>query len=78
MKLKHLYDLGDETVIKSWLRDPYFQYFSGEETFQWKLPVDPTALPYFRKRIGKKGNRKNISGFDFNSQRFRTGKRSYH
>lgn len=53
--LKQLYDLGDETVIEDWKRDPYFQYFSGEAEFQWNQPCDPSDLVHFRKRIGKQG-----------------------
>lgn len=53
--LKHLYDLGDETVIDRWLMDPYFQYFSGKQVFQWKKPTDPSELVHFRDRIGPEG-----------------------
>ncbi|MBF0290495.1 MAG: IS5 family transposase [SAR324 cluster bacterium] len=53
--LKHLYDLGDETVVATWIRDPYFQYFSGEESFQWDFPCAPSDLVHFRKRIGETG-----------------------
>jgi IS5 family transposase len=53
--LKQLYDLSDESVIRTWIENPYYQHFSGMRTFQWKFPVDPTDLVYFRKRIGEKG-----------------------
>jgi IS5 family transposase len=53
--LKQLYDLSDEAVIQAWIENPYYQHFSGMRTFQWKFPVDPTDLVYFRKRIGEKG-----------------------
>ena len=53
--LKQLYDLSDESVIQAWIENPYYQHFSGMRTFQWKFPVDPTDLVYFRKRIGEKG-----------------------
>jgi len=53
--LKQLYDLSDESVIQAWVENPYYQHFSGMRTFQWKFPVDPTDLVYFRKRIGEKG-----------------------
>lgn len=53
--LKQLYDLGDETIIEDWKRDPYFQYFTGEADFQWNQPCDPSDLVHFRKRIGKEG-----------------------
>lgn len=53
--LKHIYNLGDETVVAAWIQNPYYQYFSGEETFQWNMPCNPTDLVHFRKRIGTKG-----------------------
>jgi len=53
--LKQLYDLGDETLPSSWVQNPYFQYFSGYDVFQWKFPVAPSDLVHFRKRIGKSG-----------------------
>lgn len=53
--LKHLYNHGDETLMDAWLQSPYYQYFSGMDTFQWKPPCDPSDLVYFRKRIGETG-----------------------
>ena len=53
--LKQLYNLGDETLMPEWVRDPYFQYFCGEAVFQWKFPCDPSDLVHFRNRIGKEG-----------------------
>ena len=32
--LKHLHDLPDEPVVKSWTENPYWQYFCGKEYFQ--------------------------------------------
>jgi len=53
--LKHMFNLGDETVIKAWVENPYYQYFTGESVFQWKPPVAPSDMVYFRKRIGTEG-----------------------
>ena len=53
--LKQMFDLGDETVIPEWIRDPYFQYFCGEACFNWQQPCDPSDLVHFRKRIGEAG-----------------------
>jgi len=53
--LKQIYNLGDETVVSAWVHNPYWQYFSGFTTFQWKFPIEPTDLVHFRKRIGKQG-----------------------
>jgi len=56
--LKQLYNKGDETVIESWIQNPYWQYFSGEQYFQWRQPLDPSDLVHFRKRIGEAGVQK--------------------
>ncbi len=53
--LKHLEDLSDEVLIQRWVQNPYYQSFTGEIEFQWKLPCDPSDLTYFRKRIGSDG-----------------------
>jgi IS5 family transposase len=53
--LKQMYNLGDETIMPDWVRDPYFQYFCGESEFQWTFPCDPSDLVHFRKRVGKEG-----------------------
>jgi len=53
--LKQIYNQGDETVMEAWVQNPYWQYFSGEDTFQWEYPCDPSDLVHFRKRIGREG-----------------------
>jgi IS5 family transposase len=53
--LKHMFNLGDETVIKAWVENPYYQFFTGETVFQWKPPVAPSDMVYFRKRVGTAG-----------------------
>ena len=30
--LKHIYGLSDEGVCERWVHDPYFQFFTGEES----------------------------------------------
>jgi IS5 family transposase len=53
--LKQLHNLSDETIVERWVENPYFQFFSGENVFQWNFPCHPTDLVYFRKRIGEEG-----------------------
>lgn len=53
--LKQMFNESDETVVARWIENPYWQYFSGEEYFQWKIPCDPSELTRFRQRIGEKG-----------------------
>lgn len=53
--LKHLYNLGDETLEKAWIMNPYMQYFSGRVFFEHEFPCDPDNFVHFRKRIGEQG-----------------------
>lgn len=53
--LKHLYNLGDETLEKAWIMNPYMQYFCGRFFFEHQFPCDPSSFVHFRKRIGEKG-----------------------
>jgi IS5 family transposase len=59
--LKQMHQLGDRTVVEQWVMNPYWQYFSGEEVFQWEMPVEPSDLTHFRNRIGDKGVEKVLS-----------------
>jgi IS5 family transposase len=56
--LKQIENLGDETLAKKWVRDPYMQYFCGMRCFEHRFPFDPSAFVHFRKRIGKEGFQK--------------------
>jgi transposase, IS5 family len=53
--LKHAYGLSDEVIVKSWVENPYWQYFCGEEYFQHQLPIDPSQMTRFRTRLGAEG-----------------------
>ena len=53
--LQHAYRLSDEAIVARWVENPYYQHFSGETFFQHKLPVDPSSLTRWRKRIGEEG-----------------------
>lgn len=53
--LRQIEACSDEVVIRRWKENPYWQYFSGEEYFQWKEPCVPTELTKFRNRIQAKG-----------------------
>jgi IS5 family transposase len=59
--LKQIYNIGDEPVVERWVENPYWQYFSGEREFQWNMPVEPSDLVHFRKRIGEEGVKKILS-----------------
>jgi IS5 family transposase len=53
--LKHAFDESDESVVARLLENPYWQYFCGFEFFIHRLPIDPSSLTRWRKRIGPKG-----------------------
>jgi IS5 family transposase len=53
--LKQMENLGDETLAKQWVRDPYMQYFCGMKCFEHRFPFDPSDFVHFRKRIGEAG-----------------------
>jgi IS5 family transposase len=53
--LKQLKDLGDETLAKEWVENPYMQYFCGMKCFEHRFPFDPSDFVHFRKRIGEAG-----------------------
>jgi IS5 family transposase len=56
--LKHAFNESDESVVARLLENPYWQYFCGFEYFQHRLPLDPTTLVRWRKRIGPGGMEK--------------------
>ena len=53
--LQHAYALSDEAVVARWSENPYWQHFCGETFFQHRLPLDPSSLTRWRKRIGEEG-----------------------
>lgn len=53
--LKYMYDLSDEETVSAWVENPYWQYFSGRQYFEHVLPIDPSSMTRWRRRIGKEG-----------------------
>lgn len=53
--LQHAFDLSDEDVVWQWLDNPYRQMFTGEPYLQTMLPIDPSSLTRWRKRLGEAG-----------------------
>ena len=49
--LKHAHGLSDEDVVHQWAENPYWQYFCVEVTFQHELPIDPSSMTRWRKRL---------------------------
>jgi len=53
--LKHIYGMSDEAVVRRWVENPYWQYFCGSIHFEHQLPIDPSSMTRFRRRIGESG-----------------------
>ena len=51
--LKYAFDHSDESVVATFLENPYWQYFCGMEYFAHDLPLDPSSMTRWRKRLGK-------------------------
>ena len=56
--LQNFYGLSDEQVVSGWVENPYWQLFCGYDYLQWKMPIDPSSLVNWRKRLGKEGVQK--------------------
>lgn len=53
--LKHTYNLSDEAVVAHWVENPYWQHFCGAKYFEHALPIDPSSMTKWRKRVGADG-----------------------
>lgn len=53
--LKYQHSLSDEAVVARWVENPYWQYFSGRQFFEHELPLDPSSMTRWRKRLGEAG-----------------------
>ena len=53
--LKFAYNLSDEDVVSGWVENPYWQFFSGMRWFEHEMPIHPSSMSRWRKRIGESG-----------------------
>jgi transposase, IS5 family len=53
--LKYQLDLSDEDVVGAWVENPYWQHFSGMKYFQHRMPIDPSSMTRWRRRMGEAG-----------------------
>ncbi len=53
--LKHLYQLSDEDVVQHWVENAYWQYLCGSKYFEHSLPIHPTSMTRWRKKIEAAG-----------------------
>ena len=50
--LEYLKNLSDEEVVRSWVENPYWQYFCGYDFLQLEMPIDSSSLTRWRNRLG--------------------------
>jgi IS5 family transposase len=53
--LKNCFNLSDEEVCARWGENILWQYFSGMEYYEHRLPCDPTQIGRFRRVLGEDG-----------------------
>ena len=53
--LKHAFNESDESVVERWAQDVCFQFFSGQEYFEHRMPCDPSQIGRFRRVLGEAG-----------------------
>jgi IS5 family transposase len=53
--LKNGFNLSDEEVCSRWSENVLWQYFSGLEYYEHRLPCDPTQIGRFRLLLGEDG-----------------------
>jgi IS5 family transposase len=53
--LKHAFNLSDSDLVQRWSQDVVWQYFSGNDFYEPRLPCDPAQIGRFRKAIGEAG-----------------------
>lgn len=56
--LKATFSLSDENLLLRWIENPYWQYFCGEQYLQHELPIDPSSMSRWRKRLKDLGAEK--------------------
>jgi len=53
--LKHTYGLSDEEVVARWSENVVWQFFSGMQYYEPRLPCDATQIGRFRRVLGEAG-----------------------
>jgi len=53
--LKNAFNLSDEELVQRWSENVVWQYFSGQEYYEPRLPCDATQIGRFRRAIGEEG-----------------------
>src|SRR5450755_3982083 len=53
--LKHSFNLSDEEVAQRWSENVLWQFFSGMDYYEHRLPCDATQIGRFRRDLGEDG-----------------------
>ncbi len=53
--LKHSFDLSDEELVVRWSENIVWQYFSGSDYYEHRVPCDATQIGRFRRDLGEDG-----------------------
>jgi IS5 family transposase len=53
--LKHSFNLSDEELVARWSENVLWQFFSGMDYFEHRLPCDATQIGRFRRDLGEDG-----------------------
>ena len=53
--LKHSFNLSDEEVCSRWSESVLWQFFSGMDYYEHRLPCDPTQIGRFTRDLGEEG-----------------------
>ena len=53
--LKHAFNLSDEETCERWAENVVWQYFSGSDYYEPRVPCDATQIGRFRTAIGEAG-----------------------
>lgn len=53
--LKHAFNLSDEELCERWSENVVWQYFSGMDYYEPRLPCDATQIGRFRQDLGEAG-----------------------
>jgi IS5 family transposase len=55
LMLQHMYGISDENIVYRWVENPYWQLFCGYDHMEHQLPIHPTSLIKWRRRLGEAG-----------------------
>ena len=53
--LKHSFNLSDEELVVRWSENIVWQFFSGMDYYERRLPCDATQIGCFRRDLGEEG-----------------------